>query len=214
MLRDKKQFLFKKVSDVQRLKLLMDEEAMYSTTDQITAEKIANNILEIVDKSALIIDATACIGGSVLALNSIFENVIAIEKDSIKYQYLVHNMQVLGINNVKCIHADLITECRNYKSDVIFIDPPWGGPEYKALDKIDLFISEKKLSEVCNNIAKDNCTKYIVLKVPVNFNDEKFIQETKEQLSLHTKNTKLRKMHLLIFKTLYTNEDFKHRLSI
>lgn len=196
---DKKHFLFKRIKDGQRARLLLDEEALYSTTDQITAEKIANTVLELVGRHAVVIDATACIGGSALSFANTFDKVIAIEKDPVRFRYLEHNITVLDLRpQVACVNADLIDECPKYKSDVIFIDPPWGGPEYKTAKHVSLFLSNQPLASVCCALIQH--TRYLVIKVPTNFDEESFVADTKDVLTLHSKNTKLRKMILLILR--------------
>jgi 16S rRNA G966 N2-methylase RsmD len=87
--------------------------------------------------------------------------------------------------------------CQRLYQDLIFIDPPWGGPDYKNKDSIDLYLSDTELSEVCEHI-KDN-TQFIGIKVPVNFNEISFIDKTKNFMKLIHRNPDLRKMHLLIF---------------
>jgi 16S rRNA G966 N2-methylase RsmD len=54
------------------------------------------------------------------------------------------------------------------KQDVIYLDPPWGGNEYKNKDKIDLYLDEINVIDIINQMY--NFTKIIVLKVPNNFN--------------------------------------------
>lgn len=192
-------FLFKKVPELERSKLLLDTEALYSTTDQVTAEKVATIISKYISASSTIVDATACIGGSCYALAATFQRVIAIEKDHTKFEYLKHNMNVLGAHNIECINADCVNECKKYKSDAIFIDPPWGGPQYKTKRNVSLYLSEIPLSNVCCELS--NTTKYIMLKVPTNFDETSFVQETSDCLELKHKNESLRKMNLLIFES-------------
>jgi predicted RNA methylase len=201
--KDKRQFLFKKVPDQIRVKLLLDEEAMYSTTDQITAEKIAASISEYVSVTGEIIDATACVGGSTLALASVFKKVVAIEKDQVKFGFLKHNMTLLGLSEkVTCVHGDCLEKCIKYKSDAIFIDPPWGGPQYKNAELMSLTLSGIPLSEVCRHLSP--YTQYIILKVPTNFDEKRAIDDTSDCMKLMCRNTNLRKMNLLIFRTTHS----------
>ena len=196
---DKKDFLFRFISLDKRKKLKLDNEALYSVTDQYTADRISRDIQKILPNIQSITDATACVGGNTFSFSKFFKQIQAIELDYTRYQYLLHNMNTLEVNNVTCCHGDLMIECQKTINEIIFIDPPWGGPEYKTKDNIDLFLSDVELSEVCDHI-KDS-TKYIALKVPVNFNESGFIEKT-PFLKMIYRNTDLRKMHLLIFQVV------------
>jgi 16S rRNA G966 N2-methylase RsmD len=200
MVANKADFLFRFVPANVRLQLLFDDEALYSTTDQMTADKISQDILKFVPKTATITDATACIGGSSYSFSRIFQNTIAIEIDPCRYSHLIHNFNVLSqhgaINKVTCVYGDALDVCTRLEQSVIFIDPPWGGPEYKNKQHVSLYLSNIPLSQAC--IALIEYTKYIVLKVPTNFDEKTFIHDTSSVLKLIHKNVSLRKMHLLI----------------
>lgn len=196
---DKKDFLFRFINLDKRKKLKLDDEALYSVTDQYTADRISRDIQKTLPNIQSITDATACIGGNTFSFSKFFKQVQAIEIDYIRYQYLVYNMEVLEANNITCHHGDLMIECHRMINELIFLDPPWGGPEYKTKDKIDLFLSEIELSEVCDHIK--HSTKYIALKVPVNFNEVGFVEKT-PFLKMIYRNPDLRKMHLLIFQVV------------
>jgi len=194
---DKKDFLFRFISLEKRRHIKMDAEAFYSVTDQYTADRISKDILRIIPEVQTITDATACIGGNTYSFSKYFINVNAIEIDFHRYQYLQNNLRVLETNNVDIYNGDLMVICQRLYQDLIFIDPPWGGPDYKNKDSIDLYLSDTELSEVCEHI-KDN-TQFIGIKVPVNFNEISFIDKTKNFMKLIHRNPDLRKMHLLIF---------------
>jgi predicted RNA methylase len=196
---DKKDFLFRFINLDKRKKLKLDDEALYSVTDQYTADRISRDIQKRLPDIQTITDATACVGGNTFSFSKFFKQVHAIELDYTRYQYLLHNMDVLEVNNVTCYHGDLMMESQKMVNEIIFIDPPWGGPEYKIKDNIDLYLSDVELSEVCDHIK--HSTKYIALKVPVNFNEFGFIEKT-PFLRMIYRNPDLRKMHLLIFQVV------------
>jgi 16S rRNA G966 N2-methylase RsmD len=196
----KRDFLFRFVPQTTRTRLKLDEESLYSTTDQMTAEKITKDILRFVPRTSSITDATACIGGTALAFSKEFAYVNAIELNDVRFKYLVHNLHELHAVNVNCIRGDSLEECTKLDQQVIFIDPPWGGPEYKNKTRVSLSMCNVSLSSICHTLY--NHTAYIVIKVPTNFDEESFVQDTSAYMTLVYKNTGLRKMHLLIFKTL------------
>jgi len=194
---EKRDFLFRFVDAAKRACIQLDEEALYSTTDQLTAEKITKDILKFVPAHAIITDATACVGGNTFSFSQAFQTVYAVEKDDTRCKMLEKNMDVLCASNVTCISGDALEVCPSLHQDVIFLDPPWGGPEYKQKPHIDLYLSDVALHSVCEKLAM--YTSYFALKVPTNFHESKFIFDTAHFLELKHRNNHLRKMNLLIF---------------
>lgn len=194
---DKKDFLFRFISQEKRRHIKMDAEAFYSVTDQYTADRISKDILHTIPEVQTITDATACIGGNTYSFSKYFMNINAIEIDFNRYQYLQNNLRVLETTNVDIYNGDLMVICQMLYQDLIFVDPPWGGPDYKTKESIDLYLSDIELSEVCEHI-KDT-TQFIAIKVPVNFNEKGFLEKTKGFMKMIHRNSDLRKMHLLIF---------------
>ena len=194
---DKKDFLFRFISLEKRKQIQMDEEAFYSVTDQYTADRISKDLLNVLPDIKTITDATACIGGNTYSFSKFFPVVQAIELDTERFQYLQHNLNILETQNVISYCGDLMMVCLQLYQDLIFVDPPWGGPDYKSKPSVDLYVSDIELSEVCEHIK--DATRYIALKVPVNFNEVGFLEKTKGFLKLIHRNPDLRKMHLLVF---------------
>lgn len=197
---EKRDFLFRFVDSQIRRELLFDDEALYSTTDQLTADKITKDITKFISKSSTIIDGTACIGGNTYSFAQTFRKVIAYELDPKRALYLSHNMKTLGLSNVECIQGDLLENILSSEMhvDCIFLDPPWGGPEYRNYVRVQLHLSKKPLASVCELIAP--FTNYIAIKVPTNFDEIEFQKECSKCLLLIHRNTQLRKMHLLVYK--------------
>lgn len=184
----------------------MDAEAMFSVTDQYTADKISAEIKKriilhdnVTVKS--IVDATACIGGNTMSFARYFDHVYAVEIDNTRYGYLRFNIQLLGLTNVSLQNADMLAALDQLPSmDVIFIDPPWGGPNYKSQDKLTLSLSGIPLSDVCQRLAEKRSWKYIVLKVPTNFDVDSFDALASSCMTRIPSSTKFRKLLLLIYK--------------
>lgn len=197
---EKIDFLFRFVQGDIRQRLILDEEALYSTTDQLTADKITSDILKIIPSysNCIITDATACVGGNTYSFAQNYPYVHAIEKDTKRCSLLKHNLDALNVSNVKVSCGDAFEVCKKYTQDLIFIDPPWGGPDYKRLDKIDLYLSGRPLSDFCKHVVAN--TKYIAIKAPVNFDESKFVQDTCKFMEMVHKNMQLRKMYLYVFK--------------
>lgn len=195
---DKRDFYFRHVPPSIRSQIIMDHEASYSVTDQVTADRITRDIKMFVEHDAIITDGTACIGGNTYSFAKEFKKVNAIEIDPLRCSYLKNNVSVLGIKNVNCTCGDVAVEAIKQYQDIIFLDPPWGGPDYKIYNDISLYLSNRELSEVCIDISL--YCKYIALKVPVNFKVETFDNRVKDVLERVHYNTGLRKMHLIIYR--------------
>ncbi|KAG6965985.1 hypothetical protein JG688_00006973 [Phytophthora aleatoria] len=200
--------------------LQVDEVAEFSVTDFEMATKISQFILDLFvppkddttsesgiedqddgtttteerKKYPLVVtDGTACVGGNVLSFCDFFTHVNAIENDSTRVRMLRHNLQVLQKTNAKCIHANYLDVMLELEQDVVFLDPPWGGPEYKDLDKVDLFLGGSPLHDICTRLQAS--AKCIVLKVPSNFDDTKFSQHVPGKVVIRRD---LKKMHLVL----------------
>lgn len=162
-------------------KLMMTNKGIYSITKYDDAQWITDCIIDTIcpqvnkeETNILygynIIDATACIGGNTINFAKYFFNVIAIELNKIHYSVLKNNISALNINNVT-IHEgnflDIIKE-KNIKSDIIFIDPPWGGFQYKVHKYFNLKLGNIPINEVIEKLLVD--FEYVVLKAPINLN--------------------------------------------
>ena len=196
---DKRDFFFFNIPYEQRVLLKMDDVANYSVTEQKSAGEIAKIIEKYVGKNAHVVDATSAVGGNTITFAKTFDSVTAIELNMTRFEYLKHNMEVLGlsdkINFLQGSSVDLIPNVVG-ESDAIFYDPPWGGTNYKETDKLRLELGGKPFVEVCNEAS--NYTKYIVCKLPVNFDLDDFM--SKSVCSLEEKITSLRKMLVIVLR--------------
>ena len=173
-------YLFGDYSDEILEKLTYDYISIYSITPYDYAEKITNVLdklcMEIIKKpisKLTITEMTACIGGNVISFAKKFKKVIGIELSEQRFQYLNNNLKVLQLNNnVQTICGDSLVEIAQLKQDIIFFDIPWGGRSYKFKEQMNLYISKIPSYNACN-LVKDFC-KIIVMKIPNNFNLEKF----------------------------------------
>jgi predicted RNA methylase len=194
---DKRDFLFRFIPIEKRKLLRFDDEAFYSVTDQYTADKISRELKKQCPDAQLITDGTACVGGNSFSFSKHFPFVQAIELDKIRFDYLKANLQTLETINVACYWGDCLDVVPYLKQDLVFLDPPWGGPSYKDKKSIDLYLSGVELSEICK-IVKPYCS-YLALKVPQNFALERFNGRVERWMNLVYRNTELRKMQLLIY---------------
>ena len=193
---DKRDFLFPDVPKKIREQIQLDEVAKYSVTDMRTADEISNFITKLDGlngTSIVITDGTACAGGNAISFCKNFKTVQAVELDRNRYDMLMHNLKILGCTNATCYQANYLELVCRLTQDIVFLDPPWGGPSYKEKDQVELFIGDVPLSEVCENLKSR--TKYVVIKAPTNLNYAAFKANVTGNLQvLH----RFRKMLLIV----------------
>lgn len=194
---DKRDFLFKFLPKTIRNQIKLDDEALYSVTDQQTADKITSELLKFVPANAVVTDGTACVGGNTFSFSRSFRFVNAVELEPIKYKYLKHNMNLLGVDNIACYKGDILEYVSMLEQSLLFLDPPWGGPDYKTKHNVELSLSGVPLEEVCQRLIP--YTTYIAIKTPTNFNIERFVEKTHLYMTLIYTNLKLRKLCLYLF---------------
>ncbi|KAI0091634.1 RNA cap guanine-N2 methyltransferase-domain-containing protein [Irpex rosettiformis] len=118
---------------------LLDEEGWYSVTPELIANQIAERC-----RCGTILDAFCGVGGNAIAFAQTCERVIAIDTSPIRLALARHNATIYGVQDrIEFIQADYLEFARSYlsrpssssqtrqrKIDVVFLSPPWGGPEY------------------------------------------------------------------------------------
>ena len=66
-------------------------------------------------------------------------SVIAIDIDPVKIECARHNARVYGVEDrIDFILADFLQVAPFLRADVIFLSPPWGGPQYADVDVFDV----------------------------------------------------------------------------
>ena len=185
-----KQRLFPDATDEQRRRLRLDDVAVYSTTDQRTADAITDHLLaKATPSNPTIVNATAGVGGNTWSFSKRFARVLAIERNPRRARYLSDNMRVLGAtDNVEVVRADALHSLlvdRPWDTpvmDVAFFDPPWGGRRYKDLARVSLFLDGDRrrvpLAEAIDAIA--NVARYVAVKVPRNFDLAALLRDVKK----------------------------------
>ena len=101
-----------------------------------------------------ITDGTACVGGDTIRFAKTFAHVNAVELSVQRANMLYHNVKVTGVaSKVFVYNADYVAVGPCMQQDVIFMDPPWGGPEYLKAAALDMFLGPTPLIEVCRSVA-------------------------------------------------------------
>lgn len=156
-------------------KILIDDVGKYSISKPDKANLIVQIIKKIMNTTNLTItDGTACIGGDTLAFSETFDHVNSVELDKTRYDYLKHNMDVFGRKNITFYNDSYINLYDKLKQDVIYLDPPWGGPDYKNKKYVKLSLGNVPLEELCKDIIDNKLCKLIVLKLPFNYDLKDF----------------------------------------
>ena len=69
----------------------------------------------------------------------LYDAVIAIDIDEAKLECARNNAEVYGVaDRIEFIHADFLSIAHTLSADVVFLSPPWGGPEYLNQDTFKL----------------------------------------------------------------------------
>lgn len=111
----------------------------YSTTPLDQSELTSKLVYQIYeDEDITVYDAYACIGGNSWSFSRRGYKVIATEKNQLHRDILEYNMRNIGAQ------VDIVGELANYeiKADVAFVDPPWGGRDYKNARELQLLPTE------------------------------------------------------------------------
>lgn len=164
--------VFPHKEDVDYTKLKMTPEGLYSITRRRDGEKMIAFLqtkISAISKLS-ITDATACVGGDTVLFSLYFKKVDSIEWKRDNVIALQNNVSVFDATNVT-IHEGDSTKIFNWKTDVLYVDPPWGGPEYYKMPQLDLFIGSYRIDVWIEEVLKrESCPRHIILKLPNNYN--------------------------------------------
>ena len=177
-----------------------DESFCYITIREIAdimSKIICFHLLEhnLNPQKSKIVDYTSGVGGNVLSFSKYFKYVYAIELSEKRAEYLQNNINVYGFKNIQVINGCAIefssSKLLEINPSVIFIDPPWGGVNYKNSDSLILNLGSVPIEELIFQIAtkfsnyyievvnsnpkeKSNNfnNKFIILKLPKNYDIE------------------------------------------
>jgi hypothetical protein len=149
-------------------KLLFTEESIYSSS-KIEGSKLLKNIIldNLSNNNIAITDGTANIGTDSIFLSNYFEKINSVEISNINYQALANNVNVFEKSNINTVLGDIIIVIENLVQDVIYIDAPWGGRDYKKNDKMKLYLGNMEILDFYKKFR--NKAKVFIFKVPYNY---------------------------------------------
>ncbi|NWI35585.1 TGS1 synthase, partial [Picathartes gymnocephalus] len=116
----------------------LDREGWFS----VTPEKIAEHIAVRVSQSFncdIIVDAFCGVGGNAIQFALTSKRVIAIDIDPEKLRLAQHNAGVYGVaERIDFLCGDFMALAAGLRADVVFLSPPWGGPDYASAEIFDI----------------------------------------------------------------------------
>ncbi|VFQ77242.1 unnamed protein product [Cuscuta campestris] len=112
----------------------MDEEGWFSVTPEPLAKHHANRCA-----GGTVVDLFTGVGGNAIQFAQRCGHVIAIDIDPMKIDYAQHNAAIYGVcDRIDFIRADSLILAPALKVDVVYMSPPWGGPDYAKVKKFDI----------------------------------------------------------------------------
>jgi 16S rRNA G966 N2-methylase RsmD len=164
-------------------KFVLSEEGHFSLTKPYESIQIVRIIKQFINKEdnlsdMVITDGTACVGGDLVRLSNNCKKINGVELSKENYDCLVKNCNIFECENVELFNDDYTKIYEQLKQDIIYLDPPWGGSEYKKKESVELKIGNIKLCDFIKVIK--NVSRYIFLKVPMNacLNNIEYEQES------------------------------------
>ncbi|XP_024428017.2 trimethylguanosine synthase isoform X2 [Desmodus rotundus] len=116
----------------------LDTEGWFSVTPEKIAEHIANRVSQSF-KCDIVVDAFCGVGGNTIQFALTGKRVIAIDIDPVKIDLARNNAEVYGIaDKIEFICGDFLLLASHLKADVVFLSPPWGGPDYATAETFDI----------------------------------------------------------------------------
>jgi trimethylguanosine synthase len=144
-------------------RMQMDIPGLYSITVRELALEIATKL-----HGDSVFDAFCGLGGNAIAFALAGKRVIACELDEGRLEMAKANAALAGVSDrITFVQGDTLSQLGRTACDAIFLDPPWGGPQYSKIEKFKLsFFSpdgEGILESAIRNYAG------VAFKLPGNF---------------------------------------------
>lgn len=68
-----------------------------------------------------------------------FVSVLAIDIDPVRLDLARHNAAVYGVSDrIDFLQGDFLQLASRLRGDVVFLSPPWGGPDYLTAEVFDI----------------------------------------------------------------------------
>jgi 16S rRNA G966 N2-methylase RsmD len=174
-------------------------EGIYSLSHKEDADKLSSLIK---DKygDVKIMDATSGIGGNSISFGKNFSDVVSVEINPERYEFLCNNIKEYKITNCVTINDDSTQLINKIIGDLdaIYVDPPWGGSSYKTKPLLKLNFGNITLEQFilnCFNSEESKNLKIMLIKIPTNY-DLMYLYKILKNLDIHL--YKLKKLNIIV----------------
>ncbi|XP_053738716.1 trimethylguanosine synthase isoform X2 [Synchiropus splendidus] len=117
----------------------LDREGWFSVTPERIAEHIAFRVNSTFGETELVIDAFCGVGGNAIQFALTGKQVLAIDIDPLRLELAHHNATIYGVaDRIEFVQGDFLQLAPHLRGDVVFLSPPWGGPNYLTAEVFDL----------------------------------------------------------------------------
>ncbi|CAG4939194.1 unnamed protein product [Parnassius apollo] len=154
----------------------LDRESWFSVTPENVAWHIASKFA-----FDTVIDAFCGAGGNTIQFARTCKKVIAIDIDPSKIEMAKHNASVYGVEDqIEFIVGDFFELAPELTADMVFLSPPWGGPNYTENSQYDIetMLEPKPASELMK-VAR-SITSNIALYLPRNTRSDQILSLAQE----------------------------------
>jgi 16S rRNA G966 N2-methylase RsmD len=166
-------------------KIQITKECLFSTTNNSHSTYIKDliNLFYTSDehKNLTITDATSCSGGTFMGLVQQVKKINAIELNSDHVALMKHNLKIVfpqAYKKINIVNANYLNVWNTVgPQNVIIIDPPWGGMDYKKQKNLKLYLKDKdgikvELMDIIEMIMKKS--EVLIIRVPYNYDKSRF----------------------------------------
>ncbi len=141
----------------------MDQESLYSVKPEEAALQIAERT-----KGKTVLDAFCGVGGSAIGFARAGKEVLAIDINPSRIEMARHNAGIYGVSkNISFSVTSAHAAISQWECDSVYLDPPWGGPDYYKKDHFLLSSFDPDPTTIIQLAMAQK--KEIVLTVPTNF---------------------------------------------
>lgn len=147
------------------------DESRYSCLMPWHVEQVRTIFKKEIPNAKVLEDRTAHIGCDAINFSDLYPkaDIFAYEIDSKVAEILKQNIKAYRKTNIQVIVGDSSKLPLHESSDVVYLDPPWGGVDYKLEKKMHLFLGERPIAEL---IAEYLPQATVVLKGPTNLHEK------------------------------------------
>lgn len=181
-------FLFNEIPFSKRKNLLVDDIAIYSVTSSYLANQMSKLIIKHLDNNldVIILDGMACVGGNTLSFSKYFPTILSNELNQDRFNMLMHNANIMEKTNIRFFNMSILdlAVLPEIEYNVLFLDPEWGGPDYKLQTILRLTISNNSLEDfILRVFEQKESVNMIAIKLPLNY-DNNYLKEQIQQNNL------------------------------